>query len=112
MLDQERDVFPSVPQGRQMKRNHIDPVVQILPERLAADQIFQDLISGGDDPYVHFDRLRAADSDELSFLQKPEHFGLRRGAEIADFIEEERPAVRELDLADAARQRAREGALL
>src|SRR5439155_165033 len=69
-------------------------------------------VSRGDDPHVHFDRLRSADAGELPLLQEAKKFRLREHAEVADLVQEQRAAVGELDLAEPARQSAREGAFL
>ena len=41
------------PQGRDMDRQDIDPVVQILPKKLLFDHLLQVLVGGLNDPAVH-----------------------------------------------------------
>src|SRR3970040_1846283 len=108
MLGQVRNVSPPVAQGREVERNNVDPIVQVFTEFLTPEQVFQYLVGRGDDSYVHFDGLRPADAGEFPLLQEPQQLGLCGKAEIADFVQEEGPAVRELDLAEAARQGPRE----
>ena len=56
-------------------------------------------------------RHRAADTFEAPFLERAQDLGLQRERQIADFVEEERPAVRHLELAGLARHGAGESAL-
>ena len=54
VVDQQRDVFSSIPQGGQEKSNHIDPVIEVLSEGAGFDQIFQLSVTSRDNPYVRF----------------------------------------------------------
>ena len=66
----------------------------------------------GNHPCIDDDGALATDALELAFLQQPQQLRLHRRRHIADFVEEERPAVRLLELAEMARRRAGEGSLL
>ena len=66
----------------------------------------------GDDPHVHPARLRRTDALELAFLQHPQQLGLDVRGELADLVEEDRAAVRELEAALPHRHRAGERAAL
>ena len=55
---------------------------------------------------------RAADAVERPLLQDAQELALRRRRELADLVEEDRAAVGQLELAQPARGRAREGAPL
>ncbi len=65
-----------------------------------------------DDAHVHRERALGADARHLARLQGAQHLRLRGQAHVADLVEEERAAVRHLELAPAARARPREAALL
>jgi hypothetical protein len=74
--------------------------VQILTELVAADRLLQVLVRRGDDPDIDLDRPRRPQALHLLLLQHTEDFRLRLRAHVADFVEEDRPAVRLLELAD------------
>ena len=57
-------------------------------------------------------RLRAAHAVEALFLQHAQQLRLNGQRQLADFIEKNRPAVRQFHFADFARARARVGAAL
>ena len=52
VVDQQGDVFSSIPQGWQEKSNHIDSVIEVLSEGARFHQIFQLSVAGRDNPYV------------------------------------------------------------
>ncbi|MBK8879164.1 MAG: hypothetical protein IPN74_11625 [Haliscomenobacter sp.] len=54
---QHIDVLLAFPQGRHFDRDGIQAVVQILPEFVFFDQLFQIDVGGGDDPDVRFEDL-------------------------------------------------------
>ena len=56
--------------------------------------------------------LRAAEPLELLLLEHAQELGLERRRDVADLVEEERAAVRQLEAADLLRDRPGEGALL
>ena len=57
-------------------------------------------------------RLAAADAVDLAFLQGAQQLGLKAAVHLGDFVEQQGAAVGLLELADAPRHRAGEGALL
>ena len=59
-----------------------------------------------------FTGLRAADAVDLALLQGAQQLGLQAPVHLGDFVEQQRAAVGLLELADAAGDRAGEGALL
>src|SRR5690606_4057378 len=62
--------------------------------------------------HVHGDLLAPADPLDDAFLQEAQQFRLEAEWEVADLVEEQRTAVRELDLARRLPDRAGEGAAL
>src|SRR5208283_3309123 len=54
----------------------------------------------------------AADALDFALLQHPQNLGLHGQRHVADFVEKDRAAVAELELADALGRRAGEGAFL
>src|SRR5262245_55572480 len=112
MIDEERNVVAPLPKREQVDRHHLEPVVQISPERLGADRFLQVQIGGGDDPDVDPDSPTAADALDLPFLEHPQQLRLELRLERADLIEEQRAPLSQLELAEPPLERARERASL
>ncbi len=55
-----------------MKRNDIQPIIEILPEGARFNSFRQILIRGGNDTDIDTDIVGAADSAEGLFLDNPE----------------------------------------
>src|SRR5262249_54016635 len=69
-------------------------------------------VGGGDDAHVDGDGLGSADALEGPLLEDAEELGLALGGELADLVEEQGPAVGELEPPDLALGGAGERALL
>src|SRR6185369_2018692 len=80
--------------------------------RAARDQRAERPIRRRDDPRVDRDRSEPPDAVDLVLLQDAEQLRLERQLELADLVEENRTAARELELAELPRDRARERAAL
>ena len=109
---QQRDVLGPLAQRGQVDPDHVEPVEQVGAESALLDLILQDLVGGRDDPDVDLERLRPADALELPGLEHAEQLGLEGRGDVADLVEQQRPAVGQLEPADLAPLGAREGALL
>ena len=92
--------------------NHGEAEVQVLAEMPLLDFLLEVLVGRRDHADVDLDRPRRAEALDLAFLQHAQHLGLRLGAHVADFVEEDRAAVGLLELADLLLGRARERSLL
>ena len=57
------------------------------------------LVRRGDDPRVHADALRPAEPLEAGLLDDAQELGLDLQGHVADLVQEQRPAVGELELA-------------
>ena len=64
------------------------------------------------EPHVDADRRRAAEALDLALLQHAQQLDLRRRADVADLVEEERAALGQLEPPLLERLRAGERALL
>src|SRR5213079_1069266 len=91
---------------------HRQPVIQVLAKRLRLDHGWQVAVRGGDDPDADAHGPLPSDADHLSFLYNAEQAHLRRERELADLVQEQRPAVGLLEPALASRYGTRERALL
>ncbi len=111
-LDQLRDLFAPLAQGRNVHFDHLQPVVEVFAERALAHHRFEIAIGRGNHPHVDFDRAVAAQFRELAVLQHVQDLGLQRLRHLADFVEHDGAVLRELELADARRGRAGERAAL
>ena len=82
--------------------HHLQAVVEVLPEASALQRAFEVAVGRGDDAHVDRDRLAAAQPLDAAFLQQPQDLGLDAEGHVADLVEEDRSAVRLLDLAHPA----------
>ena len=97
VLHEQRHVLLPLAQRRQLHRDHVQPVEQILAELSFGDEPAQVAVGRGDDADVDLDRVRIADALELALLQHAQQLHLQRRAHRADFVEEERALVRLLE---------------
>jgi PAS domain S-box-containing protein len=100
VVGQFRDVFWPLPQRRHGDRDPAEAVVKVRAEATVGDPLLEVLVRGRDDPHAGLDGLPAADPLELLLLQEPEHLGLGRERHVADLVQEDRPVVALLELAD------------
>src|SRR5574342_323945 len=109
---EERDVVGAFSQWRQANRKDAQPVVEVGTKTSGLDGLLEISIGPGDQSDIDPDGLVPADPFELTFLENSEQLGLELRQKITDLIQEESPAVRELEPAGATGQRARESAFL
>jgi hypothetical protein len=69
-------------------------------------------VRGADDARVDRDRLAPADALDHPLLQEAQQLDLQRQRDVADLVEEQGAALRQLDLAGRGLDRAGEGAAL
>ena len=95
-----------------MEVDDAQPVQEVLAELAGGDELVQVAIGGGDDPHVDARlRLVRADGLDLAVLEKPQQQRLHPQAHLADFVEKQRAAMRELELAALVAVGAGEAAL-
>ena len=111
-LRERRNVAPAIAQRRHLERDHVQPVIQIFAEPAFRHLLRQVAIRRRDHPHVDANRLRAAHALELVLLQKPQQLDLARRRDLADLVEEQRSAIRQLKPPVLAHHRARERPLL
>ena len=111
--DEERDVLGTFAQRGYPDRDHVQSIEQVGAKGALLNHLLEILVGRGD--HSHIDRCRAAaaaQSLNLTLLEHPEQFGLQFQREVADFVEEQRAAVRGLKSPDGLRDSARECASL
>src|SRR5206468_2029277 len=76
------------------------------------DHSIEILMGGANDPSVDRDRGAAANPLDHSLLEEAQQLDLERQRDVADLVEEQRPALRQLDLAGGCLDGPGEGATL
>src|SRR6266542_1755613 len=109
---EQDDVALALAERREADRHHRDAVVEVAPEAPLLHGPSEVGVRRRDDPHVHRQRARPADAVDLALLQDPQELRLQLDRHLADLVEAEGPAARELELAGAPLHRAREGTLL
>ena len=99
MLGQQQHVVAPLPQRRQIDRHHVQAEIKVLAEPLRPDHVGQVLVAGGQQPGVGVDGVRSAHADQQLLFDHAEQLGLAGEAQFADFVEEERAAGGQLELA-------------
>jgi hypothetical protein len=112
LRDERVDVLRPRAERRHGERNHGEPIVQVLAERPLRDHRREVAVRRGGEPDVHLERLRPAEPLDLALLEHAEELHLRRGRDVADLVQEQRAALRELHAPRLAADGARERALL
>ena len=115
-LDEVRGQFADIGRALAQRRNlqvhDVEPEHQIFAERAGAHRVGQDAVGGGDDADVDRHGLRPADAVDDALLDGAQQFGLQAHVHFGNFVEQQRAAIGFLELADAAAERAGEGAFL
>jgi hypothetical protein len=87
------EVFAALAQRRQVEPEHVEPVVEVLPEELLLHHLREVAVGRRDDAGVHGDLLRAADGTHLALLERAQELHLQRQRHLAHLVEEERAPV-------------------
>ena len=77
----------------------VDTVEKVFPEMPGSDPFVQIAIGGADKTDIHRNGMIAPHPGHLLALQDSQQLGLKMRRDIADFIEEKRPVVGQLELA-------------
>ncbi len=110
--DQLLEILGALAERGQREREDRDAVVEVLAERAVLERLQRALVGGRDHPDVHRDLRLPPDPPEPSVLENPKELHLGGRAHLRDLVEEERPAVGELEAAGPASRGAGERALL
>src|SRR2546427_6537881 len=112
MSHEQRDVFRPVAQRRQVDRENVEAIKQVRPKLLLVDERGEVAIRRCDQSRVRAERTAAPQSLELALLEHAEELRLEIEGDLSYFVQEDCPAVGELEPSDALRDRAGEGAFL
>src|SRR5262245_54878455 len=108
MGDERGDILATFSQRREQDREHVEPVVEVDAVLGPPYHVLEVPIGGCDQSYIDTMGLRAAEALKFLLLEHAQQFRLQRERNIADFVEEQRAAVRHLESADLLRDRTRE----
>ncbi len=112
MAREQLHVTDPLAQSRQLQPHDAQPIEEVLAEAPGAHFLLEVAIGSGDHPHVDLQRLDAADPLDLALLENAQELRLEVERELSQLVEEDGPAVRELEHALARRGRARERSLL
>ena len=112
VLHERRNVIGPLAQRRIENRKDVEAIVEIAAELLVGDHLREIAVGCRDEPDVDADGAGAAQPLELLLLQHTQELRLQLERDVADFVEEQRAAVRQLEPADLLRDGARERAFL
>ncbi len=102
VFHQDRDVIRTIAQRRQLNRENVQPIEQVLTKLALLDEQFQVSVCRGDHAHVNLHRLIASHSLERAVLQQSQHLRLCRRCHVADLVQEDRAAINLLEFPDAA----------
>jgi len=108
---QQRNILAPRTQRRYRDRKHVDPVIQVIPERALRHHAGEITVGRGDDTDIDGQGTAATDPLEGLLLQDTQQLGLRLRGQFADLVEENGAAVREFEATLALHGGAGEGAL-
>ena len=93
MLCQAEDIISPIAQRRNRETDDVDTKVKVFAETAVGDHFSQVAVRRGDHSNVGRDRLGAAKRDNGPLLDRAKEFRLHSERKLADFVEEERPAL-------------------
>ena len=108
MFRQQQHVVPALAQRWDGHRHRRNAKVQVFAKHFLRRHLLQVAVCRHHDPNVYLNRLRPAHPFESSFFQHAQQFRLNRQRQFPNLIQKQRPAMRQIHLADLARARARE----
>ena len=92
-MAEQRDVGFTLPQRRNVDRDHLQAVVEVLPEASGLHFLIEIEIGGRDHPHVYLHRGMAAHRQHLFFLQKTQQLHLQPRGNLGNLVQENRAAV-------------------
>src|SRR5262245_38402949 len=108
---QMRNLIDALAQRLQVQPNHVEPEVQILAERAAADGLGQIVVARDNDAYIHNHRLAVAHRLHFTLFQYAKKQGLGAQRQFAKLLQHQRARRRSPKQAKMIAGGAAEGAL-
>ena len=110
MPRERNNVLAALAQGRKDDREDRESIVEVGAKSSGFYLDLEIAIGGGDDPHVDLARAIVTHPLELALLQHPQELRLQLERHLSDLVEEQRPAVGELESSDAIAMSAGERA--
>ena len=107
----EPEIAHALAERRELDVNHVQSVVEVLAEAARLHLGLEVAVRRGDDADVALRRAGLSEGRVLALLEQAEELHLHRERQLADLVEEERPAFGSSDETTTGSLRAREGAL-
>ncbi len=98
---ENRNIDLALAQRRQADGKRVDAIVEILAEPAVAHELVERPVGRRNQAEIDVDRLVAAEPLEAPLFEHAQQLGLRDDREIADFVEEQRAFVGQLEAARA-----------
>src|ERR1700691_2229159 len=106
-----RDIVLSLTQGRSVDAEDIQPVKQILTQRLVLDRNFGSPVGGGQDANVDWNLPGSSQAAHARFLQHTEQPGLHQKRHLSDLVEKQCSSMRLFEATGMPIDRSGEGSL-
>ncbi len=103
MLDEFRDILAPLDQGRHAQRNHVEPMVQVLPEAGRRHLPLKVAAGGRNDAHVHGHLRAAAHALEFLLDEHAQQLALRIDGHVGHLVDIERAVMRLFEGADFPR---------
>jgi len=110
VLNQKRDVFRTLPQGRNGKGQGTDPIIKILAKPPFCHLGLKILVRGGNKPHVHTDFPRSSETKEHPRFDDAKQLSLERKTHVADLVEKQRSPICDFQQAELSGHSPRKGA--
>ena len=98
MPGQRNNIAASLPQRRDIERNNIEAIKQVLPKPFLFDHPGKILIGGGDNSKVTFDHPSAADPLESLVFEDSQQLGLQFERHLPDLIQKQGATISQFNL--------------
>jgi len=103
---ERQDVLTALAQGRELDREHVETVEQVLAEASGRDLFSQATIRRGEHADIERHRRTGAEPLHLTLLQHAQQLGLQADGHLRDLVEQQRAALRLAELPRVRGERA------
>ena len=80
-----------------MKRDDVEPIIDVAPERSASNFLIQIAVRGGQNPNIDLPNLCRTNGDDLALLQSPEEPDLGRRGHFSNLVKKKGAPVGRLE---------------
>ena len=97
MLDEQANVAGALAQRRKMNGKHIDAIEEVFAKPFVVDFLLKIAIGGGKEADLYAAFLDRADAAKRAVFEDSQQLRLQIECQLADFVDEERAAVRHFE---------------